>query len=416
MVETKEYNLDHFIELEKSIKRYINTTFEDSVNYLKSQHKELHLPNKIIWEINRKTCNNKMYGEISSNSLYKYYHLLLKENQNESKIKNCYEELLNRLTVLLNDNTKTDLLISKYVHQFEIKNNYLNIFLKSEAKDFIDTDIQNRGDFNTNYSNKFYFAEIGTFHSCFPEKFSIPRQGNLISKTRGKIVLTPKLDLSCLQGMEEFSYYWIIYVFHLHLNFKSTKISPPKLYSNQKLGIFATRTPHRLNPIGMTLVRLDKIVKNEIYISGIDMVEGTPIIDIKPYHHMECINDLGRYPDWVKDNTNSANESLEKKKTLKVNFNHNSLQKLRLYLPNLEFYSNFEEIYNLIINILEIDPHSKHSKKKQDNLTYAFYIDKLNIIYRFYQENGLIEIIDIEFCQNFKKTRTKEWLENLKLD
>lgn len=73
--------------------------------------------------------------------------------------------------------------------------------------------------------------------------------------------------------------------------------------------MFATRTPHRPNPIGLTLVKLEKIDKNTLIISGVDMVEGTPILDIKPYHHLESLDIQSiKYPDWIKDGSTNISK------------------------------------------------------------------------------------------------------------
>ncbi len=84
------------------------------------------------------------------------------------------------------------------------------------------------------------------------------------------------------------------------------------------MGIYATRSPHRLNPIGLTLAKLEKIDKNELYFSGVDMVSGTPILDIKPYHHLESIpmTPSVKYPEWIK---NEAENPI----LIKVSITHN---------------------------------------------------------------------------------------------
>ena len=78
-----------------------------------------------------------------------------------------------------------------------------------------------------------------------------------------------------------------------------------------KLGYLATRSPHRFNPIGLTLAKLDRIEKNEVFLSAIDMVSGTPIIDIKPYHHLESIDMTNaKYPNWIKDKASEEQKAI----------------------------------------------------------------------------------------------------------
>jgi tRNA (Thr-GGU) A37 N-methylase len=93
---------------------------------------------------------------------------------------------------------------------------------------------------------------------------------------------------------------------------KKTKIAPPKFDGAQKLGIFATRTPHRINPIELTLAKILKIAKNEILVSVIDMINDNPILDIKQYNHLESL-DMSKikYPSWIRDHT--SEDSLKNK-------------------------------------------------------------------------------------------------------
>jgi tRNA-Thr(GGU) m(6)t(6)A37 methyltransferase TsaA len=242
--------------------------------------------------------------------------------------------------------------------------------------------------------------------SCFPEKFSVPRQGNILELTRARIVLN--IDASTLDGLENFDYIWIIYVFHLNQNFKKTKIAPPKYDGGQKLGIFATRTPHRTNPIGLTLAKILKIEGNQILVSGVDMINETPILDIKPYHHLESldINKI-KYPSWIKDQT--TEDSL-KNNVIFSDIAFNSLKTI-LNTYQLMFYDSLDELVTLIKGLLEIDPHSRYTKKKKLKMLYAFYIDKLNVIYEYNAANKEIIIQNIEYIEEYKKLRNKAWLE-----
>jgi tRNA-Thr(GGU) m(6)t(6)A37 methyltransferase TsaA len=103
-------------------------------------------------------------------------------------------------------------------------------------------------------------------------------------------------------GLEDFGYVWIIFVFHVGLNDynnQKTKIKPPKL-SGEKKGVFATRSPHRYNPIGLSIAKLDKVEERTIHISGIDLIHGTPVIDIKPYHYLDSLPpDQLKFPTWL---------------------------------------------------------------------------------------------------------------------
>lgn len=196
-------------------------------------------------------------------------------------------------------------------------------------------------------------------------------------------------------------------MFHLNQNFSKSKISPPKFEGN-KLGFLATRSPHRINPIGLTLAKIIKIEKNEIVISLVDMISGTPVLDIKPYHHLESVDIQHiKYPSWIKSEA-------EDKKKANVSFSEKSLNSLRNIMQNnkLLFYDNYDDLVTLIKGILEIDPHSKYTKKKKEVMLYAFYIDKLNVIYEYDANNKEVMIQNIEYSEEYKKLRNKSWLEN----
>lgn len=129
---------------------------------------------------------------------------------------------------------------------------------------------------------------IARIYTDFKEKFGIPRQSGL-AKTRGKIVFEPEYrNPDSLRGLEEYSHLWIIWKFsELKTDSWSPSVRPPRLGGNKKVGVFATRSPYRPNPIGLSSVKIDEI-KNEktgpvIYVSGADILDGTPIYDIKPY-------------------------------------------------------------------------------------------------------------------------------------
>ena len=125
---------------------------------------------------------------------------------------------------------------------------------------------------------------IGTVVSPYTKRMGTPRQGSLVPSSRAFVELT--IPMEALDGMESYSHIWIIFAFHANTNtfHKKTKVRPPRAKGNQKVGQLATRSPHRPNPLGLSLVKmghLDKKLKR-LHISGIDLVHGTPVYDIKP--------------------------------------------------------------------------------------------------------------------------------------
>lgn len=125
---------------------------------------------------------------------------------------------------------------------------------------------------------------IGHLRSCYPEKFGTPRQPGLVPEATAELEIVPSLQPElAFEGLEKFSHVWLIFGFHKNTN--STyrpKVHPPRL-EGKTIGVFATRSPHRPNPIGLSLVRLEKISNNTLFLSGVDLIDGTPIYDIKPY-------------------------------------------------------------------------------------------------------------------------------------
>jgi tRNA-Thr(GGU) m(6)t(6)A37 methyltransferase TsaA len=130
---------------------------------------------------------------------------------------------------------------------------------------------------------------IGIINTCFPDKFGIPRQAGVAPSATGILTLrAPYNNPDCVDGLEGISHLWLTFVFHEHIG-KSwkPKVRPPRLGGNEKVGVFATRSSFRPNHLGLSLVKLDRIDCSEqqlpLHLSGVDLVSGTPIVDIKPY-------------------------------------------------------------------------------------------------------------------------------------
>lgn len=126
---------------------------------------------------------------------------------------------------------------------------------------------------------------IAHIETPFKEKFGVPRQAGLVDY-ESRIVFEPEYRVAeAVRGLEEFDYLWLIWQFHLAEREKwSPTVRPPRLGGNRRVGVFATRSPFRPNPIGLSSVRLLRIEPGPVLVvSGADLVDGTPILDIKPY-------------------------------------------------------------------------------------------------------------------------------------
>ncbi|MEN5304852.1 MULTISPECIES: tRNA (N6-threonylcarbamoyladenosine(37)-N6)-methyltransferase TrmO [unclassified Pseudomonas] len=128
-------------------------------------------------------------------------------------------------------------------------------------------------------------APVGIVHSCFKEKFAIPRQPQLAPAARGVLELLPPFDQGdAVAGLEQVSHVWLLFLFHQALEDKPRlKVRPPRLGGNKSMGVFATRATHRPNGIGQSVVRLEGVEPGRLLLSGIDLLDGTPVLDIKPY-------------------------------------------------------------------------------------------------------------------------------------
>ncbi|XP_072946530.1 tRNA (adenine(37)-N6)-methyltransferase isoform X2 [Epargyreus clarus] len=129
------------------------------------------------------------------------------------------------------------------------------------------------------------FRPIGYIHTIFENKRGVPRQPSLLTKSTGTVVIDSNVfsnPAHALEGLEEFSHMWLLYHFHKTEGSKTpAKVTPPRL--GERRGVLSTRSPHRPCPIGMSLVKIQAIEGNKIHFLGIDMVDGTPLLDIKPY-------------------------------------------------------------------------------------------------------------------------------------
>jgi tRNA-Thr(GGU) m(6)t(6)A37 methyltransferase TsaA len=166
---------------------------------------------------------------------------------------------------------------------------------------------------------------IAHIHTDFPTKFGIPRQSGIIASLQGRIVFEPEYRIAeAVRGLEDFSYIWLLWEFSKAVRDTwSPTVRPPRLGGNVRKGVFATRSPFRPNPIGLSSVRLEKVdidpkLGPVLYVSGIDLMDGTPIYDIKPY-----IAYTDSHPDAVSGFASTPAEYL-----LEVDFAEELLQKV----------------------------------------------------------------------------------------
>ena len=215
----------------------------------------------------------------------------------------------------------------------------------------------------------FKFDTIGFIESPYKEKFAIPRQPNLVSAAKGKVVLVGEANNhELVRDIEQFSHLWLLFVFHgtQEQGWKPL-VRPPRLGGNVKTGVLATRSTFRPNPIGMSVVNLDKVVTEKkqtiLHISGLDLLNGTPIIDIKPYVP---------YSDAV-INANGGFAQEQPEAALSVVFSE------QMQADLIKYQQRDSELALLIEQVLKQDPRPAYKRGKTDDKVYGMSLYDLNI-------------------------------------
>ena len=219
---------------------------------------------------------------------------------------------------------------------------------------------------------------IAVIRTEFSEKFGIPRQSGLASGLRGRIVFNEEYrNPRSLRGLEDFSHLWLIWEFSANRNGDwHAEVRPPRLGGNRYMGVFATRSPFRPNPLGLSCVEIDHIESDTpegpvIYVKGADLMDGTPIYDIKPY-----IRYADSRPDALCGYVDNLSES-----ALKVNISDSLAEEWRGRID-----------LDALIQVLKLDP--RPSYQNDPDRIYGLSYCGCNV--RFRVEGDVLEVIDIE--------------------
>ena len=217
---------------------------------------------------------------------------------------------------------------------------------------------------------------IAHMKSDFPSKFGIPRQSGLVDALRSTIVFEPSFrNADALRGIDGFSHLWIIWQFSENVRQEwSPTVRPPRLGGNTRLGVFATRSPFRPNAIGLSSVQLLEVEHTEncgtvLHVAGADLMDGTPILDIKPY-----IPYSDSHPDATGGFTDAADDFL-----LNVDFPAELLKRLP------------EGKQTAAIGVLSHDP--RPSYQRTADRIYGLSFAGFDI--RFYVENNILHVTDV---------------------
>ena len=217
---------------------------------------------------------------------------------------------------------------------------------------------------------------IANIHSDFPTKFGIPRQSGLVEELTAKIVFTPDYRVpEAVRGLEDFSHIWLIWQFSkaVRENWSPT-VRPPRLGGNTRMGVFATRSPFRPNAIGLSCVRLLKVEPNTpegpvLTVAGADLMDGTPILDIKPYiPYADC------QPEATGGFTDTAGDFL-----LKVEFPPELLERVP------------EDRREALIGVLSHDPRPSYQRNAER--VYGMEFAGMNV--RFRVSEDVLTVVEV---------------------
>ena len=220
---------------------------------------------------------------------------------------------------------------------------------------------------------------IGVVHSCFSEKFGIPRQARLAPSAGATIELVaPYNREEMVRGLDSYSHIWIQFLFHRAISegWKTT-VRPPRLGGKERVGIFATRSPHRPNHIGISAVKLEAIKSDNglvmVDVSGVDLLDGTPVIDLKPYIP---------YSDSV--DGAEMGLALEKMVEIEVIF----LAEAEMFCRDYESKTG-RNLGRLIREILQEDPRPASQRKTKSE--FGMYLWDVNV--RWSLESGVCTVV-----------------------
>lgn len=225
--------------------------------------------------------------------------------------------------------------------------------------------------------NTYELKVIARIRTDLPDKFGVPRQSGLIPELRGRIVFESEYrSVDAVRGLEDFSHLWLVWQFSKAVRDTwSPLVRPPRLGGNEKMGVFATRSPFRPNALGLSSVELEKVELDKelgpvIHVRGVDMMDGTPIFDIKPY-----LVYADSHPDAVGGWTDVV-----QRRELNVAFDEELIKKVP------------EEQQKALLAVLRGDPRPRYQDDPQR--IYGMTFAQLNIKFRV--EGETLYVVDVE--------------------
>ncbi|DBA76679.1 hypothetical protein WJX79_005942 [Trebouxia sp. C0005] len=273
---------------------------------------------------------------------------------------------------------------------------------------------------------------IGILESCFRQRNGTPRQPLLVPAAKARLKLRPGIPHACLEGLQGYSHCWIIYIFHRNTDLQDlwrgddrglkAKVQVPKL-NGQRVGVFATRTPHRPNPVGLSVAAIDSVDIDTVVFRGADVVDGTPVLDIKPYIPYVDGGVRATAPEWVKDDNESSVLHIADVRladgvsaTLQQRWQESLTDKATRPLCD-----NAAEFTELLVQVLSRDIRSLHQRLQHVNAVprhvnhrggndphvsqYRVMLDGMDVLYNF-DESGSIEVVDVDIDRLYGETNS----------
>ncbi len=268
------------------------------------------------------------------------------------------------------------------------------------------------------------YMSIGRIKSIFPGCRGTPRQGYLMPSSKASLILHKDISEDVLIGLEEYEYVWIIFHFHKNkqvklsrqemenkikreknglppkrLKFKA-KVRPPKIDEpNRRIGVFACRTPHRPNAIGLSVAKILNISLKEksILLGGLDLVDETPVLDVKPYVPTYDALSNATIPSWVSKSLSDCNQRVEIEESVR--------HKISMYISNnANIFNHFRtanEVCQTIIEMLKLDitsgqtsANGKITQKREDGWEFCVSVEQMTVVCRQYTDH--VTVVDVK--------------------
>lgn len=265
------------------------------------------------------------------------------------------------------------------------------------------------------------YAPLGLLRSCFKERNGTPRQGLHAPQSRATLTLSSRGGFNAaeaLEGLAAYSHVWLIFDFHANTNkthrnkssglageqhsealpMMKSKVKPPQL-GGGTTGLFATRTPHRPNPVGLSLCILDSVDGSTVSLRGVDLIDGTPVLDIKPYHPMDCMASA-EYPDWVSAQFPGCSVDQIVPALRVVEMSNGAKAELRRCVEGglLELYTSYDQAEGAIIECIRLDMRRDQHRRKlgTGSGSFGFCFDLLNVTFDMTSPDSAI-VTGVEF-------------------